>query len=168
MNTPIRRIESRYIHVDSRDFSGLQTASYKVLCGTPPDDPNNIPVGSFYLPVQDYNNVIEIELKALALNKPLKESYVVFKIENTDGKVDSTSKVYDATTMCYFENDSTKTTFFGGNVFKFQPPIAKLTKLNIQILKRNNNDFIPINMINDDNDHQSFLLKISYIEGNIY
>lgn len=163
MNIPRRREVERFIHVDSRDFfPALTESSYNIIFGK-------------HIPIQDYNNVIKLELKTFMSGKPdlntdsTKEDYVFFKIKNVDGKVDSTSGTNDASTVCYFEptttNSEKKPIYFGGNVFEFNPPISKLSKLNIDIVK---NDGTIAYAKLDNVNHQSFLLKITYIEGNLY
>jgi len=161
MNQPRRREVERFIHVDSRDFPDLYESKYEILFGS-------------NIPIQDYNNVIKLELKTFMSSKPKDADYVFFKIKNIDGKVDSTSTLVDSATVCYFESQLTdkKPIYFGGNTFEFNPPIAKLSKLNIDILKRNaDSAYVPMTIgTNDSNDtdYQSFLLKITYIEGNLY
>ena len=166
MNQPRRREVERFIHVDSRDFSDLKESKYEIMFG------KNIPI-------QDYNNVIKLQLKAFSSEKPDGEDYVYFKIRNVDGKVDTTSKkIVDASTVCYFEPVGKRPIYFGGNVFEFNPPIAKLSKLNIDIIKRDGTycnirdpDEEGYTDTEDDSNRigsQSFLLKITYIEGNLY
>ena len=154
MNRPTRRIESRYLHFDSRDFPQVTQSSFSIEFGRD-------------IPIQDYNNVVGIELKVLSAEKPENEDYALFKIKNIDGKVDSTNQQGDITTVVYFE-DTRKPIFFGGNKFEFSPPIAKLTKLNIDILTKDatSGDFVYMNVTGSK--HISFLLKITYIEGNLY
>jgi len=179
MNQPRRREVERFIHVDSRDCPNLNESKYEILFGfsESKDKYGNIIQLSekqFNIPIQDYNNVIKIELKTYMSSKPSDEDYVFFKIKNIDGKVDSTSTLVDSATVCYFESQLTdkKPIYFGGNTFEFNPPIAKLSKLNIDILKRNaDSAYVPMTIgTNDSNDtdYQSFLLKITYIEGNLY
>ena len=163
MNHPIRREVERFIHIDSRDFPDLFESKYEIIFGI--DEQGSIPI-------QDYNNVIKLELKAFVSDKPVNEDYVFFKIKNVDGKVDSTTYIQDASTVCYFEPNEKKPVYFGGNVFEFNPPIAKLSKLNIDIVKRDGT-YCDINIAVPDPDSeevssQSFLLKITYIEGNLY
>ena len=156
MNQPRRREVSRFIHVDSRDFADLKTSQYKIEFGKD-------------IPIQDYNNVIKLELKAFVSERPNNEDYVIFKIKNIDGCVDSTTSVTDAATVCYFFPSGKKPIYFGGNVFNFYPPISTLSKLEIDILKRNSNgSFIPFDINTTQTNYQSFLLKITYIEGNLY
>jgi len=150
MNQPRRREVERFIHVDSRDFPGLTESSYNIIFGK-------------HIPIQDYNNVIKLELKAFISDKPLNEDYVFFKIKNIESKVDSTTNISDACTVCYFEPNDKKPIYFGGTEFEFNPPIAKLSKLQVDVVTKDN---IPC-IINDVNT-QSFLLKITYIEGNLY
>jgi len=150
MNHPRRREVERFIHVDSRDFDGLKKSSYNIIFGK-------------HIPIQDYNNVIKLELKVLMSDKPVIEDYVIFKIKNVQGKVDSTTGIDDACTVCYFDTNVKKPIYFGGTEFEFNPPIAKLSKLQVDIVKRNG-DFCTIS----SEVSQSFLLKITYIEGNLY
>ena len=145
----MRREVERFIHVDSRDFPQLTESSYSIIFGRD-------------IPVQDYNNVIKIELKSLVSKKPNGEDYVFFRIKNVDGKVDSTTNISDATTICYFDSDERKPIHFDDNYFIFNPPISKLSKLEIDIIKRDKK-FCDISVNN-----QSFVLKITYIEGNLY
>ena len=118
MNHPRRREVERFIHIDSRDFSGLSVSSYNIKFGPLPDN-NLIPSGTAYIPVQDYNNVIKLELKAFMSDKPDNEDYVIFKIKNVDGKVDTTTGVVDACTVCYFDSNDKKPIYFGGTEFDF-------------------------------------------------
>lgn len=150
MNHPRRREVERFIHVDSRDFTGLTRSSYNIIFG------KNIPI-------QDYNNVVKLELKAFMSDKPDNEDYVIFKIKNVDGKVDTTTGVVDACTVCYFDPNGKKPIYFGGTEFEFNPPLAKLSKLQVDVVTRDG-IFCTI----DENKTQSFLLKITYIEGNLY
>ena len=159
MNVPRRREVERFIHVDSRDFNGITKSKYHVIFGT-------------HIPVQDYNNVIKLELKAFMSKAPtdpitgINEDYVFFKIKNVDGKLDSTSSVNEACTVCYFDTPTANTKrpiYFGGNSFEFNPPIAKLSKLDIEIVTHDGEPCVI-----SDVGPQSFLLKITYIEGNMY
>lgn len=152
MNKPGRRLESRFIHIDSRDFSSSKSKF-------------NVEFGK-HIPIQDYNNVIRLELKVLCMDKPVDEDYAIFKIKNIDGKVDATNQMGDITTVVYFEG-SRQPVFFGGNKFEFQPALSKLTKLDIEILKRNSDSTFELLDVTNTN-YISFLLKISYIEGNLY
>ena len=167
MNQPRRREVERFIHVDSRDFGDLATTQYKISFGLN----SHIPDNTANIPIQDYNNVTKIELKSFLSQKPPGEDYVIFKIKNIDGKVDSTSQLGDISTICYFDPTSSPTDkkpiYFGGNTFLFNPPLAKLTKLEIDILKRTTDGEYKTYDINNEN-YQSFLLKITYIEGNLY
>ena len=153
MNRPARRMESRFLHFDSRDLQNVTESSFAINFGTD-------------VPIQDYNNVVQIELKVMSAEKPATEDYALFKIKNIDGKVDSTNQQGDITTVVYFE-DNRKPVFFGGNKFEFQPPISKLNKLNIDVLTRDGTgNFVPMDVTGTK--HMSFLLKITYIEGNFY
>ena len=154
VNHPRRREESRYIHVDSRDFNNLTESIYNIQL-------------SDKLGLQDYNNVSRIELLCLSSPPQINEEYCFFIIENIDGKVDSTSSIKNASTVCYYNNDSDKRKpmILFGNMFEFHQPISKLAKLKIRILQH---DQSPITFTNNNNDYQSFLLKIKYIEGNLY
>ena len=160
MNQPGRREVERFIHVDSRDFPELTNSSYNIIFGKD-------------IPIQDYNNVVKLELKAFMSDKPDNEDYVLFKIKNVDGKVDTTTGVVDACTVCYFDPTTVgvkKPIYFGGTEFEFNPPIAKLSKLQIDVVKHDGS-FCDINsnhIINEQYQTQSFLLKITYIEGNLY
>ena len=176
MNHPRRREVERFIHVDSRDFNGSEISSYNICFGPLPKDNDgkliDVPAGSAYLPVQDYNNVIKLELKAFMSNKPPSEDYVIFKIKNVDGKVDTTTGIGDACTVCYFDPNGKKPIYFGGTEFEFNPPISKLSNLKIDIVDHENN-YCDIREPGNGNDgnkigSQSFLLKITYIEGNLY
>ena len=158
MNQPRRREVERFIHVDSRDFHNLVESKYEILFGS-----NNIPDQKSNIPIQDYNNVIKLELKAFMSDKPVDEDYVIFKIKNVDGKVDTTTGVVDACTVCYFDPNGKKPIYFGGTEFEFNPPIAKLSKLQVDVVKHDGS-FCTIN----ETKTQSFLLKITYIEGNLY
>ena len=182
MDHPRRRKVERFIHVDSRDFPGITESSYNICFGPPPTN-NLVPTGSAYIPIQDYNNVIKLELKAFISEKPLNEDYVIFKIKNVDGKVDTTTGVVDASTVCYFDPTTIgkKPIYFGGTEFEFNPPIAKLSKLQVDIITRNGTPCSVNTVLTDDDGNgltdddgndltttQSFLLKITYIEGNLY
>ena len=165
MNHPHRRIVERFIHIDSRNFKDIIKSSYNICFGPLPTN-NIIPQGTAYIPIQDYNNVIKIELKAFISDKPENEDYVIFKIKNVEGKVDTTTGVQDACTVCYFEPTGKKPIYFGGTEFEFNPPISKLTKLQIDVVT-GKNEYCQINNGSAEKS-QSFLLKITYIEGNLY
>jgi len=189
MNHPRRREVERFIHIDSRDFSDLKQSSYNICFGSLPTN-NIVPTGSAYIPVQDYNNVVKLELKVFISDKPDNEDYVLFKIKNIEGKVDTTTDIVDACTVCYFDQSTTTTTtttvadedpesttvteiitnsnskkpiYFGGTEFEFNPPISKLSKLEIDVITSDGN-FCEISKTKT----QSFLLKITYIEGHLY
>lgn len=147
---PHRREVSRFIHVDTANINPTTNkGAYSVIFGE-------------HIPVQDYNNVIKIELKALKFNDTISNDYVFFKIKNIDGKIDSTSGIDQASSICYIDStdDGKKPIYdFGGSEFIFDPMISKLTKLDIELLDYNG---VPV-----DKSH-SFVLKVTYIEGNFY
>lgn len=156
MNRPQRREEVRYIHIDTAVFHDNDNKSqYKIKMNTDLDTNNHS------IPIQDYNNVSKIELKVFKFAVDLNEKYeyVILKIKNIDGHIDSNTKTQDATAVIYF--DSTKPTFFDDqNTFSFSPPLANLNKVDIELLDTNG-DFI-------DPTNHSFVLKLTYIEGNMY
>ena len=152
MHKPKRREVKRFIHVDTTHFDPPDISSYTVNFG------NN---GN--IPVQDYNNVIKLKFKIIQFQEEIEAKYVQLKIKNIDGDIDSTSSVQNASTICYL--DATKKNKpivdFAGGIYNFDTMLSKLTKLEIQIFDESGN------LITSNNDH-SFVIEITYIEGNLY
>ena len=185
MNMPRRREEVRYIHVDSKQFSNTQKSKYTINFNVSTSQRKNLDIngnhdGTYtvstpdtgtFIPIQDYNNITKIELKVFKISNsnldPSSEStqstysdqdYVILKIKNIDGHFDSNTPTQDASSIIYFDNK--KPTFFEDQTeFQFNPPLSKLNKLDVELIGSDNNEF---------NYNHSFVLKITYIEGNLY
>ena len=158
MNQPQRRQESRFIHIDAS--SNKYTVHFGLNNLTGRDKLTTS--AHYHIPIQDYNNVNKIELVTFKLNNgvTLDTEYIMLEIKNIDGKVDSTTSCQNATTVCYL--DGTKPIYFTDRIFEFYPSISKLSKLDIE-LKDNSGNLIPLESL-----EHSFLLKITYTEGNFY
>ena len=153
MNMPRTREEKRIVHIDTKNL--LDPREYEIKFGKLPD-----PYTGLYIPIDDYNNVVKISLKTFKFQTaPDDEEYVFLYIKNIDGKVDSTTPCQNASAVVYF--DGTKPSFFNDTEFVFNPSISKLNSLNVQILGSDGN------LVEDGHQH-SYVLEITYIEGNVY
>ena len=166
MHYPQRREESRYIHIDTSVFDeNAEKNKYKIRFNT--NGKNSTEDINFHMiPIQDYNNVIKLELKFFKFKNDLSANYeyIFLKLKNVDGKVDSSTSCQDSTAVIYF--DGKKPTLFEDYEFRFNPPISRLTELSVELRDNDNNLITPPD--DDTTVDHSFLLKVTYIEGNIY
>jgi hypothetical protein len=141
MNIPRIREEKRVLHIDK------SVGSYRIRFG------NDVPI-------QDYNNVSKLRLKAFKFaSPPPSTEYIIMKIKNIDGKIDSNiTKGQDASAIIYFDGD--KPSFFNDTVFVFSPVIKKLTELNVELYDSSENLL--------SNSRHSYVFEVSYVEGNQY
>ena len=180
MNMPRRREEVRYIHIDSTKLpNGTDKNKYTINFDVSTSRRENLdsdgkhdgtytvstPQSGTFIPIQDYNNITKIELKVFKIANSvstapaLSDDYVLFKIKDIDGHFDSNTQTQNATAIIYF--DGNKPTFFEDQTeFNFNPPISKLTKLDIELIGSDTTAVF--------NHNHSFVLKITYIEGNLY
>jgi hypothetical protein len=162
MHIPQRREEVRYIHIDSKKFSSTTKNKYTINFNVSSSG-NVHPEDGTFIPVQDYNNITKIELKVFKLSNTNQSDnddqsdYVIFKLKNIDGHFDSNTNTQNASSIIYF--DGNKPVFDNDSEFNFNPTIAKLSKLDIELIGSDGNVF--------NKDH-SFILKLTYIEGNLY
>ena len=166
MITPRVREEHRFVHVDSSLFIQDEKNKYTISLGSSGiRDANNKflspqPENFHCIPVQDYNNIVKVELVTFKFSNEAPDTdYVFLKIKNINGKVDSSTPCQDSTAVIYFEGSNP--TMFRDHEFMFYPSIAKLSELNVELLDKHNN-------ILDHPFGHSFVLKLTYIEGNFY
>lgn len=149
MHKPQRREIKRFIHIDTSNLTSESNKSkYTIKFG------ENIPV-------QDYNNVIKLEFKTIQFEKDTPAKYVQFKIKNIDGDIDSTSSIQNACTICYLDplQKDKPIVDFAGGIFNFDTMLSKLTKLDIEIFNESGHAL--------DVNH-SYVIEITYVEGNFY
>ena len=99
MYKPEVRTESSFFHIDSRDYQRQILLNNNKCKYTIDLDKCNI---------NHYANVEKIEIKAMSFPKVPQEDYIVFKLSNIVGQIDSiNSSIKDCSTIVYFdEKDS--------------------------------------------------------------
>lgn len=134
---------TKRLFIDSRDRFGYPASApfdFKVYFGNDPERS----VG-----IAGYENVMAVELKAVALPKVANERYVVMSVaELNDNMLEaSSSAINDTFAIIYFDSDALATgtvkplkgVDFYQKVLQFKPPLAKLNSLSIKFLKHDGN-----------------------------
>lgn len=131
------------LFVDNRDRHNASSVSpfdFRVYFG---NDPGRS-VG-----ISGYENVVSVELKAVAMPKVANEPYIILSIDElNDSMLDSTSRTaHNAFAVLYFDSDFMATgsvkplkgTDFYQKILAYNPPIAKLKSMHVRFLKYDGN-----------------------------
>lgn len=135
-------IQLRRLFIDNRDRheSSASPFDFKLFLGND---------ASRSIGISGYENVLSVELKALAFPKIANERYVILRIDELrDSYLDATcSPAQDAFAIIYFDSDALATgsikplkgVDFYQKQLVFRPPLSKLNSLSIKFVKHDGN-----------------------------
>lgn len=190
-NKPKEVFSKRYIFVDSRsiklkdpkkpfEYQIVFEANYTEVYEDVVNDDGNVVrklvrkdvINDSVIPTGDFKNVVSAELKSFCFPKVENEPFVIMSIDEFNDQFDSNDNGSHRTAaILYFDSSDTitgeqKVNYDNKWNFKFEPPIASLSKLNVKFLKHGG-ESITRTDVNDHINH-SFLFEITTVTGRYY
>lgn len=198
MNSKPKEVFSkRYIFVDSRsiklkdpekpfEYQIAFEANYTEVYEDVVDDDGNIVkklvrndvTNDSVIPTGDFKNVVSAELKSFCFPKVKHQPFVTMSISEFNDQFDSNDNgSHRSAAILYFDTQivgEQRVNYDNRWNFKFEPPIASLSKLNIKFLKHGGQSITKEDVGVNDNDEtkhnidHSYLFEITTVTGRYF